>query len=169
MPQADVDWHGKMAEAWETLPNNQAAETCLGRMATARTPGTPRLGGGEWRHRLQSLDALQIFDDRLDIVWLEHKDRHVRGTGDDPLRQRLGQILDRVFGGQRPKGRRFLVRAVSFSTDRMAARAVLPDEHLALVDRGIACGVSGSAQRDCAKRPELCGNQRAQRRSPDAP
>src|SRR5215813_9839573 len=119
MPQADGNWHGKMAEAWETLAN------------------------GEWRRRLLSLDALQIFDDRLDIVWLEHKDRHVRVTGDDPIGKRLGQILDRVFGGQRPKGRRFLVRAVSFSTDRMAARAVLPDEHLALVDRGIACGGAG--------------------------
>jgi hypothetical protein len=70
------------------------------------------------------LNALQIFDDRLDVMRAEHEDRHV-GCPDDSLGERLGKIVDRVFGGKGAEGRRFLVRAVALLADRVAARAVL--------------------------------------------
>ena len=70
------------------------------------------------------LNALKIFDDRLDVVRVEHEDRHVRMPGDDSFGERLGKIVDRVFGGKGAEGRRFLVRAVALLADRVAARTV---------------------------------------------
>jgi hypothetical protein len=41
---------------------------------------------------LLGLDAVQIFDDRLDVVGAERENRHVRMPGYDPFGERLGKV-----------------------------------------------------------------------------
>jgi hypothetical protein len=43
------------------------------------------------------LNALQIFDDRLDVVRAEHEDRHVGVPRDDAFGERFGEVLDRII------------------------------------------------------------------------
>lgn len=46
---------------------------------------------------LLRLNALQIFDDRLDVVRAEHEDRHVGVPRDDAFGERFGEVLDRII------------------------------------------------------------------------
>ena len=104
----------------------------------ARALGEPRPCHGvpprQSRAALLRLDAFEILDDRLDVVRTEHEDRHVGMAGDDAFGERFGKIFDRIIRGKRPEGRRIRVRTVPLLADRMAARAILIDQRLALVD-----------------------------------
>jgi hypothetical protein len=79
------------------------------------------------------------------VMGAERENRHVRMPGYDPFGERLGKVFDGISAGERAEGRGFLVRAVAFLADRMAARAVLLDQHFALVDEGLVSGVRGAA------------------------
>jgi hypothetical protein len=62
-------------------------------------------------------------------------------------------IYTRVPAGESPKRRRFLVRAIALLAERMTARAVLLDQHLALVDEGLLGGVSGNGEAENEDEP----------------
>jgi hypothetical protein len=60
----------------------------------------------------------------------------------DPFGQRFGKVLDRVFAGQGPEWRRLRMRTLAVFADCVAARTVVSDEHLALINETFIGGSS---------------------------
>ena len=82
------------------------------------------------------LNRLEIVDDRLDVGRAEHEDRHVRMARDNALGERFGDILDRVFAGERPETRRCRMGTIAFFADSVAVRTLLPNDSLAFGGEG---------------------------------
>jgi hypothetical protein len=69
------------------------------------------------------LDGIEVRQYRGDIIRFKKEFRHIGMTDRKPLRERFGQLVNRVFAGQGAKRRRGSMRAFPGTGNGLAVRA----------------------------------------------